>query len=391
MDFALGQELEAFRGEVREFIDREVPAGWHWPRYAFDHYSHSDETERFARTIARKLGARGWLSLTWPEEYGGRKASLLFQLVLGEELEYRGCPGLDIFGVGMIAPTLLRFASEEQKREHLPGIAAGQNFWCECLSEPGAGSDLASLQTQAVEDGDDFVVNGQKVWISGAHRADWCILLARTDRELPRHKGVSFFLVDMKTPGITVRPLINMANDHENNEVYFDGVRVPNRNLIGGKNRGWPVVLGLLDYERSTAVPFYVVARHYLEEIAQYAGRAGMSRQTLRHRLADLAVQCEVGRLLAYRAAWLQGEGQTFDAEAAKVKLYTVELNQRVAAAAMEVLGLYGTLLEGSKPSPLDGRAPWYYLRCVGNTLEAGASEIDRDIIASRGLGLPRG
>ncbi|MBI4287557.1 MAG: acyl-CoA dehydrogenase family protein [Chloroflexi bacterium] len=391
MDFALGQELEAFRREVREFIRTEAPPQWQWSRYAFDHYSHDDATERFARAMAAKLGKRGWLSLTWPEEHGGKKASPLFQLALAEELEYRGCPGVDIFGVGMIAPTLLRFASEEQKREHLPGIASGTNFWCECLSEPGAGSDLASLGTQAVEHGDDYVVNGQKVWTSGAHRADWCILLARTDRELPRHKGVSFFLVNMKTPGITVRPLINMAGDHESNEVYFDGVRVPGRNLIGGKNRGWPVVLGLLDFERATAVPFYVVARHYLEVIARHAGRAGAPRQTLRRHLADLAVQCEIGRLLAYRAAWLQGEGQPFDTEAAKVKLYTVELNQRVAAAGMEALGLHGGLLEGSKQAPLDGRAPWYYLRSIGNTLEAGASEIDRDIIASRGLGLPRG
>lgn len=390
MDFAFSSEQEAFRDQAREFIRREVPPQWRWRRYGFDFYSHYNEVGSFARAMARKLGAKGWLSLTWPEEYGGRSASPILQLILTEELERHRCPGLDIFGVGMIAPTLIQFASEEQKREHLPRIAEGEVLWCECLSEPDAGSDLASLKTQATADGDYFVINGQKAWTSGAHGADWCILLARTDRELPKHKGLSFFLVDMKTPGITVRPIVNMAGDHEFNEVFFDDVRVPKRNLVGGENQGWNVIIGLLSFERSTAVPFYVLPRRYLEDILQYARQTKSLHSMLRHRLSELFIECEIGRLLTYRAAWMQEKGMSFDPEAAMAKLYATELNQRVAAIGMEVLGLYGGLTEGSKRAPLDGQTPWYCLRSVGNTLEAGSSEVDRDVIASRGLGLPR-
>jgi len=368
----------------------EVPPQWQWGRYSFDFFSHYDETGGFARAMARKLGAKGWLSLTWPEQYGGKNASPIFQLILAEELEHRRCPGVDLFGVGMIAPTLIQFASEEQKREHLPRIANGEVLWCECLSEPDAGSDLASLKTQATEDGDYFVINGQKVWTSGAHGADWCILLARTDRELAKHRGLSFFLVDMKTPGITVRPLVNMTGDHEFNEVFFDGVQVPKRNLVGGKNEGWKVIMGLLGFERSTAVPFYVIARRHLDDILQYAQQMESPHPALRHRLSQLTVECEIARLLTYRAAWMQERSMSFDTEAAMAKLYATELNQRVAAIGMKVFGLYGGITEGPKYAPLDGLVAWHCLRSVGNTLEAGSSEVDRDIIASRRLGLPR-
>ena len=390
MDFGLKSEEEAFRHLVREFLRAEVPPEWRWYRYAFDHYGHGEEVRQFARAMARKLGERGWLSLTWPEEYGGRDASALFQVILAEELEYRGCPGLDIFGVGMISPTLLSFANVEQKREHLPRIAGGETFWCEMFSEPGVGSDLASLGTGAVEDSDFYVINGQKVWTSGAHQADWGAILVRTDRDLPKHRGLSFFLVDMKTPGISVRPLLNMAGDHESNEVFFDDVRVPKRNLVGDKNQGWPVVLGLLNFERATAVPFHAAARHHLDEVVRYAGGMKSLSPVLRRSLTELMIQCEIARILTYRVAWLQGRGLPFDAEAATVKLFSTELNQRVAGVAMGVLGLYSGLMEGSKWARLDGRAAWYWLRSVGNTLEAGSSEIDRDIVALRGLGLPR-
>jgi len=340
--------------------------------------------------MARKLGAKGWLSLTWPEEYGGKNASPIFHLILAEELERHRCPGLDIFGVGMIAPTLIQFANEEQKREHLPRIAKGETFWCECLSEPDSGSDLGSLKTQAAEDGDYYVVNGQKVWTSGAHGADWCILLARTDRELPKHRGLSLFLVSMKTPGLTTRPIVNMTGDHEFNEVFFDDVRVPKRNLVGGKNEGWKVIMGLLSFERSTAVPFYVVANRYLEDILQCARQMKSLSAMLKHRLSELAIECQIARLLTYRAAWMQEKRVPFDPEAAAAKLFATELNQRVAAIGMKLWGLYGCLIEGSKCAALDGQAAWYCLRSVGNTLEAGSSEVDRDVIASRGLGLPR-
>jgi len=388
MEFEFTQEQEAFRSEVRQFIKSELPSELKWRNYYFDFYSHDDEVGNFTREMSLKLGAKGWLSLTWPKKYGGQGASPILQLILQEELEYNHCPGIDIFGVTMIAPTMLKFASEEQKEEHLPGIAKGEVFWCEALSEPDAGSDLASLKTVAREEDSTFVINGQKVWTSGAHQADWAILLARTSQELPKHRGLSFFLVDMKTPGISVNPLINMANNHEFNEVFFEDVRVPKKNMVGDKNKGWYVVMTLLAFER-WSIPFYAIAHRYLEDVINYVKQRKPLNPALRYRLSELLIECEVGRLLHYRIAWMQKSREAPDYEAAAVKVYTLELNQRVAAASMEVLGLYGILTKGSKWAYLDGEAAWNYLRCIGNSLEMGSSEVDRNIIAMRGLGLP--
>ena len=392
MDFGFRQEEEAFRSEVRKFIEKEYPSEWikrskSLLNFFFEALSDSDE-ERI-RIMAQKLGAKGWLSLGWPEEYGGQN-SLLLQLILTEELIYHDCPGWDDFGVGMIAPTLIRFASEEQKRTHLPGITQGETFWCELLSEPEAGSDLASLQTRAVEKDDHFIVNGQKVWTSVAHHADWGILLARTDPNVPKHKGLSLFLVNMKTPGITINPVIDMSSSHFFNEVFFDDIRIPKENLVGGQNQGWYVIMGLLDFERS-CWPTYAVARHYLEDLLEYARQTKPLDPVMRNRLAELIAECEIARLMHYRVIWMQDKGVIPNYESAMNKVYGLELNQRVTAAGMQVLGHYAGLMPDSKWAPIDGRAPLFYLRSIGNTLEMGTSEIDRIIIAQRGLGLPRG
>jgi hypothetical protein len=392
MDFSLSPEQSAFRSEVREFIEKELPPEWKWGKLAYYFFGDYERVGSFTRTMAQKLGANGWLSLTWPKEYGGQDASPIFQLILMEELEYHHCPGFDTFGVGMVAPTLIRLGTEEQKREHLPPIAKGERFWCECLSEPDAGSDLASLRTRAIEEDDEFVINGQKAWTSGAHQADWGILLARTDTELPKHRGLSFFLIDMKAEGITINPLINIVGEHEFNEVFFDNVRVPKGNLVGVKNQGWRVVMTLLDFERSTALPYYAGARQYLEELIEHARRQTRPlNPASKNCLSELIVECEVSRLLTYRAAWMGEKGLPFTPEAAMAKLYSVELIQRVANAGMNLLGLYSQLTESSKQALLDGRARWHYLRSAGITLEAGSSEIDRNLIAMRGLGLPGG
>ena len=390
MDFEFTQEEEAFRGEVCKFIEKEYSPKWReCIRGFFEAASASDEEWEFIRAMARKFGANGWLSLTWPDKYGGRGSPFL-QLILTEELGYSGCPGWDVFGVGMLAPTLIAFGSEEQKEKFLPGIAKGEVFWCECLSEPNAGSDLASLQTRAVEKEDHFLINGQKVWTSQAHRADWVMVLARTDPQQPKHRGLSFFLVDMKTPGITVNPVINMLGHHEFNEVFFDDVQVPKENLLGGQNQGWRVIMALLDFERS-CIPVFAIARRNLDDILGYARERKSLNSVLRNRLAELIVECEVGRLIHYRVVWMQSKGITLNYESAMNKLYTLELAQRVPLAGMQVLGNYGGLLPGSKWAPLNGQLPLRYLRSIGYTLEMGTSEIDRDIIALRGLGLPRG
>ena len=391
MNFEFTQEEEAFRGEVRKFIEKEYSTEWRERVRGFmDSYSGTSDKEwEFVRAMAGELGARGWLSLAWPEKYGGRGSPFL-QYILTEELGYSGCPGWDHFGVGMLAPTLINLGTEEQKERFLPGIAKGETFWCECLSEPNAGSDLASLQTRAVEKDDHFFINGQKTWTSAAHRADWAIVLARTDPQQPKHKGLSFFLVDMKTPGITVNPIANMAGHHEFNEVFFDDVQVPKENLVGGENQGWRVIMALLDFERF-CIPVFAIARRNLEDILNYTRERKPINSVLRNRLAELIVECEVGRLIHCRVVWMHSKGIIPNYEAAMNKLYTLELAQRVALAGMQVLGSYGGLLPGVKWAPLGGRLPLIYLRSIGYTLEMGTSEIDRDIIALRGLGLPRG
>jgi alkylation response protein AidB-like acyl-CoA dehydrogenase len=286
--------------------------------------------------------------------------------------------------------------TEEQKREFLPPIARGDVVWCQLFSEPGSGSDLASLQTRAVADGDDFVVNGQKIWTSGAHHSDWAILLARTDPDAPKHRGITYFLVDMKSPGVEVRPLVNMLNGHAFNEVFLENVRIPRRNVVGEINRGWYVGATTLDFERS-GIGRFAGSRRQLEEMTGFARQTPHNGGTLidvpgiRFALADRTIETTVGRDLAYRVAWMQSAGKIPNYEASMVKLYGSELQQRIAATAMQMLGLSGQLLEGSPRAPLDGRIPAGYMASMSSTIAAGTSEIQRNIIATRGLGLPRG
>ncbi len=223
MDFTFTESEERLRGELRRFLADVLPPDWEGSGTDL-----SDDDFEFGQYFNKRLAERGWIAPAWPKQYGGLGATHVEQAIFGEELAYHRAPmGGRIFGVGMIGPTLIVHGSEEQKRRHLPGITAAEVLWCQGYSEPGAGSDLAALQTRAVRDGDDYVINGQKIWTTQAHRAQWMFLLARTDPEAPKHKGITFFLVDMKTPGITVRPLVNMAGRHEFNEVFFEDVRVP--------------------------------------------------------------------------------------------------------------------------------------------------------------------
>jgi alkylation response protein AidB-like acyl-CoA dehydrogenase len=342
------------------------------------------------REMAEKLGAKGWLSMHWPREYGGRDASPFYRLILREELTRHHAPGYDSIGAGIVAPALLLKGTEEQKRKHLPGIAQGKVIWCETLSEPGHGSDLAAIEVFAREENDFFVVNGQKIWTTHGHFADWNALVVRTDREVtPQYRGITFFLVDMRTPGITVNPVINMAGHHEFNEVFFDDVRIPKENIVGGKNQGWYVVMSLLDYER-TSDTVYAFASTFLKDLIEYAQEKNILDSLMRNRLAQLLADCEVARLLHYRVTWMQSQGLVPNYESAMSKLYSCELHQRVTDFGMQLLGHYSQLSEGSDWVPIYGRVPSVYLRSIGNSLEQGTSEIDRDVIAQRGMGLPR-
>lgn len=390
MEFRFTPEQEAFRKEVSDFLDQEGPQEWHKKKVSFFEMSGQENWITVHREMALKLGAKGWLSLHWPEEYSGKGLSRFYRLILREELFKHHSPGYDALGVDFVSPALLLKGSEEQKKRHLPGIASGKVMWCEMLSEPGHGSDLASLETFAKEESDYYLVNGQKIWNTYAHLADWGVLLGRTDRNVkPNYKGLTFFLVDMKTPGITVNPIINMAGHHDFNEVFFDDVRIPKENIVEGINRGWYVAMSLLDFER-TADLGYSIAATLLNDIIEDARDKDLFDSHLETRMAELIAETEVARTIHYYVTWMQNQGKVPNYEAAMCKLLGFESIQHVAEFGMQLYKHYGLLTEKSSLAPLCGRISSCYLRSFGHSVEAGTSEIDRDVIAQRGLGLPR-
>ncbi len=422
MRFSFTPEEEAFRSELRAFLDDALPRGWTGPADESDD-AHWALTLRIRRELAR----RGWLTMSWPAGYGGLGASPMMSLILAEEMAYRRAPGNDRFGTRMIGPTLMAFGSGEQKRAHLPGIARGEVQWCQGYSEPDAGSDLASLKTRAAGDGDHFVIDGGKVWTSLAHRADWMFMLARTDPDAPRHKGISMFLVDMKSPGVSVSPIINMAGFHSFNQVTFDSVRVPRTNLVGGLNDGWRVGTALLNHERAN-IDYIAWAQRTLDELKALVRaqpspspstgeglrtfspspstgegwgegvipRAGTPRRApafdpdVRHRLAGFEAEIEQARLITYEAAWRQGRGETPVSEASMSKYWGSDVNLRVHEYGLEALGMYGPLEAGSARAVLQGRILKLRLFYTSGPILAGTNEIQKNIIAQRGLGLPR-
>jgi alkylation response protein AidB-like acyl-CoA dehydrogenase len=290
----------------------------------------------------------------------------------------------------------LRVGTEEQKKEWIPKIAAGEVSMWLGYSEPNAGSDLAGIQTTAVEDGDEFVINGQKVWSTGAHVADYAWLIARTDPEASRHRGVSFFLIDNKSPGVTIRPLVNILGTHHFNEVFFENVRVPRKNLIGEKNKGFYYLMTALDFERMVVVGIGGFKRVF-EELVEYVkksereGRPMQNYQSIRLKLARIATQIEIGYMLFWRTAEMLDKSLSPTVESSAVKLVTTELSRSLAEVAMDIFGPYGLMEEDTDFTPFRGMAPRGYLDCISATLGAGTSEIQRNIIARRGLGLPRG
>jgi alkylation response protein AidB-like acyl-CoA dehydrogenase len=343
--------------------------------------------------MTRKLAERKWLAMAWPEEYGGLNAPHMQQLIYNEEMAYRGAPGGFSMGVAWVGPAIMLYGTGEQKQQFLPRITSGEDVWCTLYSEPGAGSDLASLQTRAVEDGDEFVINGQKIWTSGATRSQWGWLAARTDAEAPKHKGISTFVVPMDAPGISIRPLINMAGQAGFNEVFFDNVRIPKDYLVGELNRGWYQVAVALDFERS-GIQAYAGGRRTLERLVEFVrehpDETVRRNPQIRMRLADRAVELATGTYIAYRIPWMQSRGIIPNYEASISKLYGSELGQRLALTGIQLLGTYGGLEPGSKWAPLKGRLERAYLTAVSSTIAAGTSEVQRGIIATRGLGLPR-
>ena len=393
MDFRDTTEESAFRQEVRNFVTNEGPKA---------RMGNAEGERAFyggSKEWTKALADRHWIAPAWPKEYGGAGLSVMEQFIFNWELAEARLPRPGGIGVGFAGPTLIVHGTEEQKKTLLPEILSGEVSWCQGYSEPGAGSDLAAIQTRAVRDGDDFVVNGQKIWTSGGHNAKWMILLARTDPDAPKHRGITYFIVDMKTPGVTVRPLINAAYTHEFNEVFFEDVRVPAKNIIGEENRGWYLAQTTLSFERSN-IGGAVGARQTVEDLVTFAREnRGENTSTLghndslRHELVERFVEAGVATMMSFKIVSIQAkEGVAPGHEASVAKLYGTELNQRIQRTGMHVLGMYGQLdakTDGPTP-PLKGRVKYMYLRAIANTIEGGTSEIQRNIIATRGLGLPR-
>jgi len=395
MDFRFTKEEETFRQEVREWLKQEIPQRWLELGPIF--WEETEESWILSRQFQRKLGHKGWLAPAYPKEYGGLELSHTKRLILAEELAYNRAPiSVEVeISVNWVGPALMLFGTEEQKSKYVTGVAKGDIIFCLGYSEPNAGSDLASLQTRAVESGDHYIINGQKIWTSYAHYADYCWLAARTDANVPKHKGISMILIDMKTPGITIRPLINILNHHSFNEVFFDDVRVPKANLVGQKNNGWYQLAMALDFERSS-VGYAAANQRTIEELVRYAketkynGKSLADDPLIRNELASIAVENEIARMMNYRIAWMYSKGMHPSYESSMSMVFTSEITRHVANVGMKTLGHYGELDQDSKWAVMNARFMRMCLCSLSIGLGGGTNEIQRNIIAMRGLGLPR-
>ena len=389
MDLNLTPTEERFRDEFRSWLNSNLPSEWTGAANA----ENRTEYINYLRQWQRKLYEGGWAGISWPKEYGGRGASLMEQAIFQEELARANAPQLiGTIGLSLVGPTIIAMGSEEQKTRYLSSILSGEEIWCQGFSEPNSGSDLASLSTKAIRDDDDFIVNGQKIWTSFAQIAHWCLLLVRTDSEAPKHKGITCLLVDMRSDGISVRPLRQMSGDSGFNEVFFSNVRVQGSQVLGEVNRGWTTAMTALMNERANlGTGIQVLFKRNLEALVAHShaiernGRRASEDPIVRQKLAQAFLELEILRLNTNRALTSLSKTGVPGPEGSIQKLYWSEWNQRMQQTAQEILGPYGQLADFD-----NGIWQYGYLRARGNTIEAGTSEIQRNIIAERVLGLPK-
>jgi alkylation response protein AidB-like acyl-CoA dehydrogenase len=388
MDFSFTPEQEALRTDVRTFLEQELREERWKP--ACDAW-----IQGFDPDFTKRVAAHGWIGLTWPKEYGGHERSFVDRLIVTEEMLRYGAPAaLHWFADRQIGGGILRYGNEEQRREFLPRIIRGELYVGLGMSEPEAGSDLASLSTKAEEQDDCFLVNGQKTWTSGGSFINYIDLFARTDFTAPKHKGISEFLVPMNLPGISRVPMVDITGTEAWNDVFFDNVRVPKECLIGERNKGFYHVVEELAYERGGMerlmgnCPLYDGLRRFVTQTFK-DGTPLSHEPRVRTLMAELEVEFEVGRLLMYRAASVMDEGRPPTVEASTSKVFGTTFEQRLANAAMEILGPYGGLSASSAHAVVDGLAVHSYLASKGYSLQAGSTEVLKGIIATRGLGLP--
>jgi alkylation response protein AidB-like acyl-CoA dehydrogenase len=396
MDFSLSADDLKFRDELRHWLRHNLPQGWGTKVLEPE---DEDENAAFRLEWERKLFRGGWNGIAWPKKYGGRGATLIEQAIFAEEMARAKAPeGLNIIGRNLVATTLLHHGTEQQRERYLPKIISGEEVWCQGFSEPNAGSDLAALRCRAVREGEHFVVNGQKIWTSFAQYAQWCILLARTDPSLPKHKGISFLLVDMRMPGITIRPLKQISGECEFNETFFDNVRVPVENLVGELNAGWKIAMTTLAYERGPedALGRQIRFKQELDSLLQTAtklrrgARTAIEDPALRQKLARSIVEIELMRLNCLRSFSKALKGAPRGPEASLNKLYWSHATQGMYETALETLGPLAALSDHDPHAAGSGRFQLGFLRSRAFTIYSGSSEIQRNIIAERLLGLPK-
>ncbi|MEX2555599.1 MAG: acyl-CoA dehydrogenase [Actinomycetota bacterium] len=394
MDFRDSPEEAAFRKEIREWLEANIPADW--DRSQLSLIPPEDRVDML-RDWQRRLHEGGWAGISWPKEYGGRGATLIEQAIFNQEVaRQKAPPPINVIGLGMAGPTIINHGSHEQKNRYLEKILSAEEIWCQGFSEPGAGSDLAGLRSTAILDGDSWIINGQKVWTSLAHVSQWCIFLARTDTTAPKHKGITYFLVDMSSPGIEVRPLRQITGSADFNEMFFTDVRVPRESILGEVNDGWRIAMTTLLHERGTlGFALSVGARVALDELIGLAretkknGKPAFEDPTIRQRLASLHVEVESLRLNNYRALTGFMKSGMPGPEGSLSKLIWSESMQRLGDLAVEILGPAG-MLERWDANPRVNTWQFIHLRSRGHTIEAGTSEILRNIVAERVLGLPK-
>jgi alkylation response protein AidB-like acyl-CoA dehydrogenase len=395
MDLSDSPEQAEFRAKARRWLEENKPAGIIDRGFSLP---IDEASVRALREWQRRLYEAGYLGISWPTAYGGQGKTIVESAIFNEEMARVRAPApLNELGLSMGGPTILEHGTEEQKSRYISKILSCEEVWCQGFSEPGSGSDLAALTTRATLQGDEFIVNGQKLWTSLGHIADWCMLLVRTDLQVPKHRGISYLLVDMHSPGIAVRPLKQMTGEAEFNQLLFEDVRVPRANLLGPLNGGWGVAITTLMNERATLSLATVMRfRNVFDDLAELArntmrdGTCRVAPEIIRQTLAQFFVELESMKYLAYRNFSRLQRGGTPGPEGSISKVLWSELNQRMNEFALSLLGARAPLNESSPYLPDGGRWQYGLLRSRGNTIEEGTSEIQRGIIAERLLGLPK-
>ena len=391
MDLSLSAEQEQFRDQLRAWLRENLTEEFRIPR---GQLADREAVER-RKSWQRRLHEGGYVGITWPEEYGGRGLSVMEEVILNTELVAARAPdSINVIGLYMAGPTIIAHGTQAQKRRYLAPLLRGDEIWCQGFSEPNSGSDLASLQTRAVRDGDDYVVNGQKVWNTLGHAAKWCLLLVRTGPADSRHGGLTYLILDMHAPGVEIRPLRQITGDAEFNELFFTDVRVPLENLLGEEGGGWTVAMTTLMNERGTlGVGLQVRSRIALEELVALARRTGAEGgvdPVMRQRIAQLAMDIEAMRINSYRGLTGILRGGAPGPEGSINKLMWSEVNQRLCDTALEVVGANGMLAASDELAVAGGLWSYAALRSRANSIEGGTSEVLRNILAERVLGLPR-